>query len=123
MERMTSAFKHISLPVLAQVITVVQQAGNLDWAAMFSSATKDPSGLVLPLSGLLNVDNLAIDRKHGVCPIPLYNLSDDDWAMLSSRDDIASIKTRLEQLGVYQYFFPHGDELALGFVDRHHGRG
>ena len=42
MERMTSAFKHISLPVLAQVITVVQQAGNLDWAAMFSSATKIP---------------------------------------------------------------------------------
>ncbi len=116
--RISAAFKHVTLPTLAQIITVIQQAANIDWPTTLSSANQPETGLVIPLRGLLESDNLATDRKYGICPIPLYELTDDDWELLNSRDDIDEIKRRLRELGIYQYFFPAADELALGFVDR-----
>jgi len=116
--RISTAFKHVTLPTLAQIVTVIQQAANIDWPTTLSSANQPETGLVIPLRGLLEIDNLATDRKYGICPIPLYELTDEDSELLNSRGNIDEIKARLRKLGIYQYFFPAADELAIGFVDR-----
>jgi hypothetical protein len=116
---MAGAFKHVTLPTVAQIVAVIQQAANIDWSSVLnSSGERKDQELEIPLSGLLSVDNLAIDRSHGVCPIPLFEFTEEDWALFSSADDVAAIRIRLEELGIYQYFFPQIDELTLGFVDR-----
>jgi len=115
---MTSALERVTIPKTAQFIALIQQAANFDWNMMLSSADPQRNDFVVSLKGLVDSDNLAADRRHGVCPIPLYELDEQDWKMFDSSDDITAIRDRLEGLGVYQYFFPHSDELILGFVDR-----
>jgi hypothetical protein len=118
LERMGSAFQHVTIPPLAQITTILQQAANLDWKRIMDSAQSNPDGVIIPLGGLIETDNLSLDRRYGVCPIPFYELTDTDWTMLNSGDDIDAIKVRLKELGIYQYFFPPIDELTVGFVDR-----
>lgn len=71
----------------------------------------------ISLKGLTQLDNLSVDRRYGICPIPLYEFNEADMEMLQSRSDIPAIRERLHELGIYDFFFPPVDALAVGFVD------
>ena len=118
MERIGLAFRHVSLPLAAQLVTVIRQGSNLDWEAAFKASRSDEKNPVIPLRGLTSIDNLATDRKFGVCPIPLNELDEDEWTLLNAPSDIPAIREKLMEMGIYQYFFPSPDELAVGFVER-----
>jgi hypothetical protein len=66
----------------------------------------------------MQIDNTAIDRQHGVCPVPLYEFSSDDWELFLRGDRVDEIRQRLCELGIYQYFFPAPDQVAIGVADK-----
>ncbi len=111
-------FSNVALPGLTQLVDVIQQAAYLDWQQIFSNSTERPENPTFSFAKLTEIDNLAIDRKHGVCPIPLYEFTEQDWELFSQGTRIEEAEQRLKALGVYEYFFPAPDELALGIVER-----
>lgn len=63
------------------------------------------------------VDNLAEDRHQGICPVPTYELTENDWELFLSGNAKDEIKDRLRALNIYQYFYPPADGVALAMVD------
>jgi hypothetical protein len=113
-----NALSKIRVPIVGQITSILQQAANMDLSEMISvmwDAT--PEENIIDLNKLRSTDNLALDRKYGVCPIPLYEFTQDDWELFNS-NDTNNVEKRLMELGVYKYFFPPKDELVVGFVDR-----
>lgn len=116
-EPIAASFKHLNLPPLNQVLAAVQQAALLDWGSIGEMAKDKPENVIIPLAGLLTVDTMAIDRAHGICPVPLYEFSEDDWDLfMAGRDEGA--RERLRELDILQYFFPPPDQIAIGLVER-----
>ncbi|WAC27886.1 hypothetical protein [Ancylobacter sp. SL191] len=111
------AIKHIEIPPLSHIFEIVQQSAQLDWEKIFNAVTGKGEGII-SFQDLLAIDNIAADRSLGVCPIPLYELQEDDWGLLSSGRDIGDVKQLLERLNIYQYFYPSPDQTALAVIDR-----
>ena len=109
-----SAFSHVKLPPFNQILAGLQQLSYVDWSRVRPSETTAHVDLV----NLLKLDNVAVDIQHGVCPIPLYDLTEREWEDILSGRDIDVIASCLKRLGVYQYFYPAPDQVALGAVDR-----
>lgn len=107
------ALQMASLPVISQIVAVLQQIGDLDWANMIDQETRS-----MDVTKLFEFDNLQLDRDRGICPLPLYELQEEDWEMFKSGTDADSIEQRLRDLDIYQYFFPSPDQTALGFIER-----
>lgn len=112
------AFKHVTLPTMNQIMDVVQQAAYLDWAQIFGSMTEDNKDPSISFERLMQIDNTAIDREYGVCPVPLYEFSPDDWELLLRGERLDEIQHRLRELNIYQYFFPAPDQVVLGLADK-----
>ena len=109
---------NVTFPGLTQFVDVIQQATYLDWSQVLSAHAENPENPSFSFAKLTEIDNLAIDRRHGVCPIPLYEFSEQDWELFAQGSRIEDVEQRLRKLGVYEYFFPAPDELALGMVER-----
>lgn len=103
----------LSLP--EQLILLVRQLTLLDWSAMGSTQENRAR---INLSPLMKVDAQIWDREFGLCPIPLYELTDDDWEVFKSGSDNDAIATRLTDFGISQYFYPPQDHAALAVIDR-----
>ena len=71
----------------------------------------------LDLSPLINYDPTEKDRNMGVCPMPLYNLSENQVETFHSGSDIEQIRAVLKLQDIFQYFFPPPDHIALGLID------
>jgi hypothetical protein len=112
------AFEKTPLPAVTQIMDIVQQISNLDWAASMSAISGGMKDASIPLARLRHIDNLETDRKNGICALPLYEFSENDWDLLAGGGHIDDVKQRLKVLGIYQYFFPAADQLALGLADR-----
>ncbi|WP_315825837.1 MULTISPECIES: hypothetical protein [unclassified Bradyrhizobium] len=112
------AFKHVTLPTLNQIMDVIQQAANLDWSGIFENLTNGNDDPTISFERLLQIDNTAIDREYGVCPVPLYEFSPVDWELFLRGDRPDEIRRRLRELDIYQYFFPAPDQVALGVTDK-----
>lgn len=90
---------------------VIQQLSHLDFRTAFHDGK-------LSLSTLLAVDFIEIDRRLGICYMPLYELSGENWEMFASGRDGDAIEEKLKDIGVRQYFFPPLHHAALGIIDR-----
>ncbi len=118
-----TAFKHVTLPTLSQIVSVVHQAAYFDWKGTFEelkvqNELKALSSGTISLESLAVLDNMKVDREYGLCPIPLYEFNEQDWELFLSGTSPDRICERLTELGVYHYFFPSPDHLALGFIDK-----
>jgi hypothetical protein len=110
-----------NLPLLSHIINALEQLAAVDWEALKMEDTTAPEQLLYSVIGqMLSLDNLAADRRHGICPIPTYELQDKDWELFAQGRNTEEMQHRLRQLGIYQYFFPPMDALALGLVE--HGK-
>ncbi len=118
MPQIAMAFENITLPTITQIVDVIQQLNNLDWKEARKAVENEPQNASISLAGLRHIDNLAIDRKNGVCPLPLYEFSGRDWGLLAGDGHLDDLRERLKDLGIYQYFFPAQDQLALGLAER-----
>lgn len=99
-----------------QLILLIREASLLDWPAMFPKEG-DPNPQI-SIEPLTRVDSQSWDRAYGLCPFPLYELSESDWELFRSARDLDAINDRLLSLGVRQYFHPPVDQAALGIIDR-----
>lgn len=118
LDPIAASFKHLNLPPLNQILAAVQQMAMLDWKEIENQVKTNPAGIVVPLANLLTTDSAAIDRQHGICPLPLYEFTEGDWDLFLAARDKDAIEERLKALGIHQYFFPSPDQVALGLVDR-----
>lgn len=114
---MMEALKQTSLPLVGQIMSVTQQLALLDWEGIMGMLARDQPNGFISMDALLGMDTLANDRRHGVCPIPFYELETADWDVLRSAD-ARDAKDLLLRLGVYEYFFPASDELRLGLIEQ-----
>jgi hypothetical protein len=110
------ALANVTLPAISQIVDVVQQAANLDWKGMIGAVQGNES--VIDFTQLRRLDNLAIDRENGICPLPLYEFDEPLWQLLSGGEHPDDVRKFLKDAGIYQFFFPPPDQLALGIVDR-----
>jgi hypothetical protein len=107
---------NVALPALTQIVDIFQQLACLDWKEIFEGTTEDHARI--HLARLRDIDNMAIDRQHGICPVPLYEFQDQDWELFNSGMRVEDARERMKQLGIFQYFFPPADHLVLGAVER-----
>ncbi|MGA7383347.1 MAG: hypothetical protein WBW81_01205 [Methylocella sp.] len=115
-------FQKITLPIVNQILAGIQQLALLDWQAIAESYKQSPTSPIIPLTNLLTRDSMAVDRQHGICPLPLYEFTENDWELFLSGRRIEDIEVRLKALGIFQYFFPPPDQIALGFADANSAR-
>lgn len=115
-EIMLDAIKHSLVPLNKEIVTIVEQLSNLDWSNVLGTLKGEQSNATIDLSAFASIDTAQIDRKLGICPIPIYEFLQEDMEILKS-DDIDSVTSLLLRKGIYQYFYPSTDELALGLVD------
>ncbi len=109
-------YKNAKLPTITQVLDLVSQGSQLDWAAIRARINSD--GEYVDFSSIYNIDNTIIDRQHGVCAVPLFEFSESDWELFQAGSDIDEIRGRLKQLDVYQYFYPSPDQVALAVAEQ-----
>lgn len=107
----------MSLPLPVQVMDIAEQLINIDWQSHFF---KSPSleGFIQALISVSNVDSSELDRRLGVCPLPLYEFTENDYELFAGGEDLDQVRNRLKELGIYQYFFPSPDHLLLGLADK-----
>jgi hypothetical protein len=108
---------HLNLRAMNQVVAAVEQGALVDWRRV-GEMTGQSGSLTMPLANLLAVDGMKLDREFGVCPIPVFEFSDDDWEALAAGTSTNVVKDRLVELGIRQFFFPPADTTALGLADR-----
>ena len=118
---MAAAFKASSPNELSQLMQLVQQLALVEFNLAQPAEGKTENGVgawIFELSKLAKTDPAYLDRTLGVCPLPLYNLSEDEIATLDGSLPQEEVIQILSRLGVRQFFFPAPDHVALGLVDR-----
>jgi hypothetical protein len=115
---MLASVSRSSLPIRAHILHAFEQATGLDWEGIRWKDYADQLQAATDIVNLLRAaDNLEGDRKAGICPVPIYELSDRDWEVFTGSQQIDLARERLKELDIYQYFFPPKDQLALGLID------
>jgi hypothetical protein len=66
---------------------------------------------------VLNKIAVRTEFDKGICQIPIYNFTDEEFALLIFAGSELDIKYILNNNGIYQYFFPPPDNVALCLVD------
>jgi hypothetical protein len=91
LEPVSHTFKQISLqPALTQITGVIQRLGYLDWTQVLEATNVGTDSPKLSFAKLREMDNMAIDRQHGICALPLYELSENDWELFKSGTRLAA---------------------------------
>lgn len=107
------------IPARTHLHNVIDQLSTAAWPSVELDGKVSLMDLATRmLNGFSRIDNMSLDRENGLCPIPTYEFTEQDWEMFlsgSNKDDIAR---RLREMEIFQYFFPSQDQLALGLIDR-----
>jgi hypothetical protein len=102
---------------------IVQQLSLLELEVVpDTSAQKDiiKGGSAPPpvgLSKLIALDPAEVDRRVGVCSIPLYDLTPVEAETFARGVDVEQSREILRSHEILQYFFPAADQLTLAWVD------
>jgi hypothetical protein len=70
------------------------------------------------LGRLVALDPAEMDRKQGVCPIPLYDFDPGEIEAFHAGNSIETAQDILRRHQILQYFFPSPDHAVLGLVAR-----
>lgn len=110
-------FENVQLPAVDQIVSVISQASILPWQDILEIFNESAKSGTLDLRAFLSRDTIAADLQAGICPIPLYSFSESDFDLFLDGKRIDECRERIKSLGIYQYFFPPPDQLALALVD------
>lgn len=116
------AIRRSGLPIRSHILHTIEQAASVDWGQLKGELHNEVFGLIVSAVQMFQrLDNLAEDRQQGICPVPTYELSENDWELFLSGSAKDDIEARLKSLNIYQYFYPPADSVALAMVDN--GKG
>ena len=118
LDNMLSVFSRVELPAMDQIMSIVMQAGILPWKEIGQIFNETAVSGTLDLKALMANDSIEADLHVGVCPVPLYEFSDSDFEAFLKRGKVDEAREVLKSLGVYQYFFPAADQVALGLIEQ-----
>ncbi len=108
---------YVPLNVLAQCIQSIQQLALIQF-----DLTAEAGGIIgtstFDIAKLASVNPLQLDNQVGVCPVPLYELSAEEIALMNDSENLDDVREVLHRHHLIQYFFPAPDVLALGLIDR-----
>jgi hypothetical protein len=71
----------------------------------------------LDLGSIVSIDPVEYDRRLGLCSIPLYDFDNRSIEYFHRGTDLEAARAVLKQYGIFQYFFPPPDHLALGLAE------
>lgn len=104
---------------------IIDQAFLVKASLVVTRSEKDANGKIidkhmpkLDLSPLIDYDPTRRDRDLGICPIPLYNFKEDQIDPFHTGTNLDDVREALRLQGIFQYFFPPPDHLALGLIDQ-----
>jgi hypothetical protein len=104
---------HSSLAFIHQLLT---QIVALDWSKIEEMTDQSPLGPLL--SSWSAADAGDLDNQLGICPLPVFNMSADEVENVKQATSLDTARELLSKHGVWEYFFPKTNELALGLIDR-----
>lgn len=114
-------YLYVQLNTLSLWKEVIQQLSLLQFEGFSGKQEDQPPDLkampMMILEQLLRYDPVAVDRSGGVCAVPLHLLDQADFEAIA-RGDADYARACLVRHGVFQYFFPPADQIALAAVDR-----
>ena len=100
---------------------VISQLSHLQFEGVDASGIAESATTTTPtvqFGGLLAFDPAEIDRRVGVCSIPLYSFSEEEAEKVYAGANVEEIRAILQRHDIFQYFFPSADQVALGLVER-----
>jgi hypothetical protein len=110
-----------SLNILATVKEMIQQLALVEIETKPSQRQDELEGpTVMPtlhLSRLMALDPVEVDRRMGVCSVPLYDFSPAEVEIMHSGTRIDEVRNSLKERHIFQYFFPAPDHLVLGLAE------
>lgn len=121
MERLGLAFALSASSALAHVLEAIQQLAKLKFISDDGTPAASKTGdnrPILDLSGLNEWDPTEMDRRYGVCPIPLFEFEPEEIEKVLLSKNIDEVRNLLQRHDLLQYFFPPADQLALGIIER-----
>jgi hypothetical protein len=80
--------------------------------------TETADDLTVDLSGIIDSHPGFLDSQLGICGFPVYKMTDSDIDIMSDHRDLDLVREKLQQYGVYQFFYPPPDQLLLGAIER-----
>jgi hypothetical protein len=108
----------LDLPFSSQFLGLAQQIINIDWEKHLQG-NMTLAGVVTAFMSTSQMDPTEADRQMGVCPLPFFELTEQNWELLLSGKHIDEVQELLKKLGVYQYFYPAPEHLLLGLAEKH----
>lgn len=119
LKKLISEMGRSKLPLKSHILSVIEQIAYINWEKIKNEGFSDAVSIAYEVIRQFNqIDNLAEDRMSGICPVPIYELTEDDWELFASGKNVDEVRERLKALNIYQYFFPPADTVALGLIDR-----
>lgn len=116
--------EYASVNPIAAWQEVISQLSHLQFVGVpapdLATATGIPehTSPTVQFGGLIALDPAEIDRRLGVCSIPLYSFSQDEARAIHESTNLADVRTILSNHDILQYFFPSADQVTLGLVER-----
>lgn len=102
-----------STRAMPQIIQILEQLSNLSL-----EGGENAEDATVGLDGLAAFDATKMDRQYGICPFPLYDFDIDDFERIITTPERDEVRALLASRGVFQFFFPAPDQLALGLIER-----
>ena len=99
-------FENVALPAIGQIVSVINQSATLPWQEIWDFFSKTAESGKIDLRAFLARDTLASDLQAGVCPIPLYQFTEDDFELFRDGRRIDECRERMKSIGIYPVFFP-----------------
>jgi hypothetical protein len=110
-------FEKVDLPIIGQIVSVISQSEMLPWKDIWRFLSESASAGKIDFRSLLARDSLAADLAAGICPIPLYKFSEADLELFLNGQRVDECRELLKRNGIYQYFYPAQDQLALALIE------
>jgi hypothetical protein len=98
------------------LINIVRQAAQYEWQKILRNDEK--GSLLVDLQPFLSVDPQQWDRDNGICPLPIYEMTEDEIELCKSGSKLDEIGEMIVRRGIRQYFEPPFDQSALALVER-----
>lgn len=107
------AFRFTPLSIFSQVLQLANQLSLISYTNILENEDKGE----IDLSPALGMDVTHKDRDFGICPIPLFEFTEDQMELFLSGSNTNEIHQVLKNKEIYQYFFPNPEDVGLGLVD------
>lgn len=109
-------YEYARLNNVAAIQDVIMQLSHLKFEFAPDQQTEENDLSCIRFGDLIALDPSEIDRKKGICPIPLCDFSSTEAEVFHKGTDIDEARHILKRHNIFQYFFPAPDQLALALV-------